>query len=248
MASDNLPIDILEFVTREQKNFLVSLHNQKEEIAALQHLQGLYEASLTLKEVDEKDLIIIQLLTFIHYHYLYATASYMRCHLNEAYASGRIAIDAALNAGLILQDRSLQVKYLNREAPFDKTVRHYKSLPKKGLEVHKFIPALIDINQKCSMLCHADISSFLHRVNIEKSKETQTLYVQYFQFSQDKNEFKIHFLQTIQIFVLCLEIFSEFLVDEKKILPKKWHEELTELGTAIETKINQLRKLLNTSE
>jgi hypothetical protein len=117
------PIDLLRFVSLEHEQFLVSIANDREEFLMLSHLQGLYEAVLSDLQVAEDDMVLFQLLAFAHYHFLFSTASLMRCHLSEAFASTRAAIDAALIGAVIIDDRPKQIAYSKREKPFDNLAR-----------------------------------------------------------------------------------------------------------------------------
>jgi len=80
--------------------------------------------------VHENEVVIFQLLTVTHYHFLFSTACLMRCHLSEAFASARVAIDAALIAAQIIYDRASQTAYAKREKPFDSFARYLGNLIK----------------------------------------------------------------------------------------------------------------------
>ena len=103
------PHDLLHFVSQEHHQFLISIANEREELRAVNHLQGLYHAALSrVKLTDKADLIVYQLLGFTRYHFLFATACLFRCHLSEAFGSLRSAIDGALVAAYIIKDRPSQ--------------------------------------------------------------------------------------------------------------------------------------------
>jgi hypothetical protein len=127
------------------------------------------------KEVKENDFVIFQFLTFTHYQFLFSMACQMRCHLSEAFAAARAAIDAALNAAYIIHDRSAQTAYAKREKPFDNFARHLGNMiaAKKELP-HRLMPVLIDQQKKISTFAvHADVGTFLHRSNkLEEAGQT----------------------------------------------------------------------------
>ncbi|MDA0782200.1 MAG: hypothetical protein PQ612_09315 [Rickettsiales bacterium] len=106
----NPPLDIIKFASIENEQLLVSIANNKEELAIISRIQGLYAPALEHKEIGENEMVIFQLLHFIHYHFLFSNMCLMRCHLSEAFASTRTAIDAALIATMIIDDRSKQVE------------------------------------------------------------------------------------------------------------------------------------------
>src|SRR5882672_7531897 len=95
--------------------------------------------------VGENEFVLFQLLTFTHYHFLYALACLMRCHLSEAFASARAAIDAALIAAQIIHDRASQVAYTKREKPFDNFARYLGNLIRDGKPLPlPLVPSLRD--------------------------------------------------------------------------------------------------------
>lgn len=51
---------------------------------------------------------------------------------------------------------------------------------------------------------------------------------------------KHHFLGLLHIFVVTLDIFAGFMVDEKKCLPEQWREELHDVGRQLEDRLKQL--------
>ena len=240
------PIDLLHFVSIEHEQFLISMVNSREEFDAHSHLQGLFHAALSKTEVPEDDMVLIQLLAFIHYHFIYSHACLFRCHLSEAFSSARSAIDAALIAAFIIKDRSLQVQYLKREKPFDNLARHLGNMVRdKKPMPHHLVPALRDIHGKLSRFAsHADIDSFLHRVEITEKDARPYVKLQYFQFSRNDAERKLYFVQLLLSFVLVLDVFSDFLVSHLKTVPKEWRDELHGLGKALEKGRDQLKTRL----
>jgi hypothetical protein len=237
------PPNLLSFVGREHENFLVSLANNRDDLAIVTRLQGLFEAVMSHKSIPNNDVPIVQLLTFAHYHFLYSTANLMRCRLSEAFSSVRTAIDSALVAAMIIHDRASQEAYSKREHPFDKLARYYKNLikDKKPLP-HRAIPDLLHTHDICSMFAsHADVSSFMHRVSMTPEIGPKTLLLEYFQFSRDEDERQIHSLNLFHTFVMILDVFSDYLVVERKLVPEEWRKALYDLGGKIERHTVRLR-------
>lgn len=239
------PLDIVKFLGIEHEQVLVSFANGGEELKIIGHLQGLYSAPMSNATVGENEYVLFQLLTFIHYHFLYALACHMRCHLSEAFASARAAIDAALIAGHIIHDRASQVAYADRTKPFDKLNRHYKNLIRGDRPLpHALIPDLIKQHDIISSFAsHADIASFVHRVE-KVEGDTPMMAVQYFQFAKNKAERQIHGLALLHTFVMVLDVFANFLVEEAKSVPSQWRDELHGLGGRIERQTEELKKQL----
>ena len=242
---DTPPLDVIKFASIEHEQFLVSLANDKEELALHSHVQGLYAAALNHTEIGVNEMVILQLLVFIHYHFLFSTSCMMRRHLSEAYASTRAAIDAALIAAVIIDDRSKQVEYATKKYPFDGQLnRHLKNLIKDNKPLpHRLVPTLLDSYGKFSMFAsHADIGSFVHRVTINKTDSQQDLiFMEYFQFAKNKTERKIHNLTLLHTYVMLLDIFAPFFVAKEKLLPEVWFTEMQELGAHIERQVKVYR-------
>src|ERR1700751_5566750 len=108
------PPDLLEFESTEHRNFLSSLVRDRDEINILYHIHALYACGMTNQTTDRNRVLILQLLTFVHYHFLFSSSAYMRCHLAEAFNSARAAIDGALIACQIIHDPASQFAYINR--------------------------------------------------------------------------------------------------------------------------------------
>lgn len=238
------PPDLLRFVSNENHNFMIVLANHPEEFEFVQHVHGLFRAAMSKQSADDSQIVIFQLLTLVHYHFLFATSCYMRCHLSDAFNSVRIAIDAALAAAHIIQDRPSQTAYLNRTKPFDKLLRHYKNLirDKKHLP-HGVIEHLVKMHDFCSQIAsHADADTFVHRLQFHgEPGQERLMAVHYFQFVHDRSVFKHHFLGLLHIFITTLDIFADFIVDEHKSLPAAWREELRTVGRRIEDRQKLLR-------
>jgi hypothetical protein len=236
------PPDLLQFVSTEHQKFLTSLVICHEEIEILAHVHGLYMAAMTNQTTDTSTVVIFQLLTFVHYHFLFASSSYMRCHMAEGFSSARAAIDGALIASQIIHDRASQVAYLNRSKPFDKLIRHFKNLIRDNKPLpHPLIEYLIQQYDSCSQFAsHADVQAFAHRLEF-LSEPHEMMSMGYFQVPRDPSTMKHHFLGLLRVFVVTLDIFSGFFVDEKKCLPEQWRQELRHVGRQIEDRQKQLR-------
>jgi hypothetical protein len=237
------PIDLVKFLGIENEQVLVSFANNADELRIINHIHGLYRAAMSNVTIDENEFVIFQLLTFSHYHFLYGMACHMRCHLSEAFASARAAVDASLIAAQIIHDRVSQVAYAKREKPFDKLNRYLQNLIRDEKPLpHPLVPELIKLHDTFSTFAsHADISSFVHRVKRVEG-DPPTLAVQYFQFATKKAERQIYGLSLLHTFVMVLDVFAAFLIEEAKIVPKEWRTELHGLGGKIERQTADLKK------
>jgi hypothetical protein len=239
-----VPPDIFSFLSMEEHQLLISARKMEEEFGAISRIEGLYKAAMSWREVRENDYVIFQLLTFTHYHLLYTLACQMRCHLSEAFASTRAAIDATLIAAYIINDRAAQVAYAKRQEPFDNFMRHLGNMIKGGKPLpHRLMPTLINQQKLISTFApHADIGSFVHRVRRSEEDGSPMIGLEYFQFARDDNERKIHTYTLLHTYVMVLDVFSDFLVSEQKAVPPVWVEQLRQLGAAMERRAVELRE------
>jgi hypothetical protein len=238
------PPILFEFLGMEEQQVLVSLAKGREELAAISKLEGLYGAALSFEAVAESEAAIFQLLTLIHYHFLFATSCHLRCHLSEAFASARVAIDAALIAAYIIKDRAAQYAYVKHQPPFDNFMRNLGQLIKyKKPLPHRLVPLLVKQYKICSSFAnHADVDTFIHRIRTtEQDGRITEMGVEYFQFAQNDAERKLHAFGLFHTFTMALDVFADFLVFEKKAVPPKWKEELHGLGKAIEDRSTTLK-------
>jgi hypothetical protein len=231
------PPDLLQFESTEHLQFSTTLVSYPDEIRALQHIHGLYMAAMSNQTIEPNNIVIFQLLTFVHYHFLFASTCYMRCHMAEAFSSARTAIDAALITAQIIHDRPSQEAYINRTKPFDKLVRHFKNLIKDKKPLPSpLVEHLIRFYDNCSQFAsHADVQTFMHRLHFVKDPSQQdVMSFGYFQIPRERLKKQAHFLDLLRIFVVTLDIFSAFIVEEIKSLPATWRDELHLLGQTIE--------------
>ena len=226
------PPELLHFVSQEHEQFLIAVANERDELKAVNNLQGLYKAALSyIKLTDKADLIVYQLLGFTHYHFLFATACLLRCHLSEAFSSLRSAIDGAVVAAYIINDRPSQEAYRARRRPFDKLMRHARNFIRENrLDKlpHPQIPYLIEMHDLCSTFAsHADINSFAHRAREFRDEHgIDWATTEYFQFSRDPQQQRYYFFSLMHGFAIILNVFSSFLIDEQKKVGEQWGIEL----------------------
>ena len=121
MSEDGIkePGDFFEYLGAETGNLLVTLNNLRTEFDLFSRLDGLYRTAIRNARADSPDdLVVLQLLLFVHYHYYNSTATLLRCHLSDALASMRTAIEAGLTAYRIIEDRPSQLQYVQRDKSF----------------------------------------------------------------------------------------------------------------------------------
>jgi len=236
------PPNINQFVDAEARQFARTFELCQEEIKFLEKIHEFYIAVMRGQNVNPSEATLLHLLALIHYNFLFSSTTYARGHLAEACNSARVAIDAALIAAYIIHDRTSQEAYIDRKSPFDKLIRHYKNMIKDQKPLpHSFIPTLIKQHDFFSRYAsHADVDSFAYRSEFMENDGMASTRVSYFQIPQNNDYFKHHFLGLLKSFILTLDVFSTYFVDERKVVPASWRENLRAVGRQIENKQAQL--------
>ena len=72
--------------------------------------------------------------------------------------------------------------------------------------------------------------------------------VKYFQYASNKDEKKIHTLTVFYTFVMILDVFSDFLVQEQKAVPVEWQNRLRGLGAILERRHTDLKAKVAAAE
>ena len=150
-------------------------------------MQSLYEEALSKIEGKNDDLVLCQLLYFIHFHFLFSHACLMRCHLSEAFGSARAAIDAALIAAQVIHDRPSGRDYLTGEGPFKNYARYLGNLIANGKPLpHPLVRDLIGIQKtlsKFSVQLHI-WGFYIRRAAVTGDAGSEALELQYFQLAE----------------------------------------------------------------
>lgn len=227
-------VNFLEFIGLEETNLLASLQNMRQEFDAFSHLDGLYQAAIQHAEVPPSRAIVMQLLLFVHYHLFFSTATLIRCHLSEAFASARSAVDAAMNAYRIIEGHGTQEEYVEGASTFQHTPNYIRKARKKDPTLFPLADHLLKVHGEFSRSAsHADFAVFAHRLEI-KSSEREMIQLGYFQFPKTPPEAKFYFLTLLHTFTVIASVFERFLVEEVKAVPREWSQELRTFGITIE--------------
>jgi hypothetical protein len=179
--------NFFEYLGAEETNFLVTLNNLRAEFDAFSHLDGLYRTAIdNACAEDEEDLIIFQLLLFVHYHLYHSAATLLRCHMSDALASMRTAIEAGLAAYRIIDDRQSQLQYVLRSKSLQSHKRFFKKAWETEPEAFPLAHPLLNRWDACSRYgSHADIDVFVHRLTLPEDG-SPVLKLQYFQHPKNR--------------------------------------------------------------
>ncbi len=194
------------------------------------------------------EFVVPQLYLFVHFHLYHATSCLLRSHLSECLGSIRKAIDAGLSAYKIILEPSSGEQYVKRDRAF----RYIKTTVEEAIkqDATKFPLAagfLLDMHEKCSQIgSHADVTSFIHRMAIQKPTTTQSgeMQVYYFQFPKEKTEYRLYFLGSLKVFLRLFQIFKIHFDRELRIIDPKWEETIEKLGPTLNQRSAACREQL----
>ena len=234
--------NFLEYIGLEEQNFLASLNNFRKEFDLFYNIDRIYQEPLKRLLISEEKFLIPQLYLFVHFHLYFSVSCLMRSHLSECLASIRKAIDASLSAYKIVLEPDFSKKYINRDKYFQFIKGNFEREIKKGPSKYPLAHNLIKIHDACSQFgSHADIDSFFHRLETKEVPGTnqQEIFVHYFQFPRDPEEYRFYYIVTLEAFYQMFLIFKLFLDQSLRIVDPKWEKTINVLGP----ELDRLRKL-----
>lgn len=234
-------MDFLEYIGTEERNLLASIVNFRAEYNLFFNLDRIYQEPLERLSVAEEQELLALLYLFVHFHLYFSVICLLRCHLSESLASTRKAIDAALTAYQIILEPNAANQYVNRDGKFLYLKKNMQEEIKKDISRYPLAQRLFEVHDACSQYgSHADISSFIHRLNRNDAAETekQEIKLSYFQAPRQKEEFRFYFIVTLQAFFLMFKIFKVFLDSSLKIVDPKWEGVIK----SIEPRLEELRR------
>jgi len=206
----------LEYISNEEYNLLTSLRNFGKEFFLFSELDFIYKEYFkilqSLKVKPNYEAVISIFLYFIHFNFYFSTSCFMRGHTGEAFSSIRKSIDAGFTAYYILENKDSVEDYINQEKYFIYIKNTIKKIRESDKTKYPLAQGLIELHELCSSYAsHADISSFINRIVIEKDK----IGFNYFTIPEDKNTFKLYFVVGILSFYYLFRIFKNLFIDIK---------------------------------
>lgn len=236
--------DFLEYLGKEEANLLVTFNNLRPEFDIFSKVDELYRTAITSARVEnvEDDLVVLQLLLFAHYQYYHSTATLLRCHLSDALSSMRTAIEAGLTAYRIIEDRPSQLLYIERDKSFQFPKNFFRKVWKSEPDAYPLAHPLLNRWDACSEYgAHADISAFVHRLELPDATN-RMLKLQYFQHPKNRWGFGWYYLLLVHTFLIILQVFERYLVQEKGVVPDEWVRSIPQVGKNLEELMKEAKR------
>ncbi len=240
--------DFLQYLGAEETNLLISLNNLRTEFDIFSKVDGLYHTAIkSARAGSPDDLVLLQLLLFVHYQSYHSIATLLRCHLSDAIASMRTAIEAGLTAYRIIEDRPSQLLYVERDKSFQFPKSFFEKAWKNDPNAFPLAQHLLKLRDACSQYgAHADISTFVHRLELPDfelpESNEQMLKLQYFQHPKSRWEFGSFYLRLVHTFLIILQIFEKYLVQEKAFVPNDWAKSIPQVGKNLEELMEEAKR------
>lgn len=230
-------VKFLDYLSAEEQNLLTSIINFRSEFDLFYNLDRIYQEPLRRLEVSEDNSLVPELYLFVHFHLYFSVSCLLRSHLSECLSSIRKGIDATLSAYKMILEPQTSEKYLNRDPMFQQIKnnmqREIKEDPSKYPLAHRLIEIHGDYSEYGS---HADISSFVHRLEVKGipgTKKDQVL-LHYFQFPRQTEEYQFYFIVTLQAFFLMFMIFKVYFDTNLRITDPQWEGVIKALGQKLQ--------------
>jgi hypothetical protein len=246
---------LLEYLGAEETNLLVSINLCKRDMDFFPKLDGLFQEPLKhidlkiknraeLTNDDRHRMTVLTLYLYVHYHLYSALSTMLRCHLSDALAQTRKAIDAAFTAVRLIREPATLNDYLERHADYRNIKRTVAEANKKQATEYPDTGPLVEMHEICSQFgSHADVSSFIHRVEITEPDELgkSLMRLMMFQKPDSDLEFRYYVVQVLASFAQMLWLFGNFVGDLAKGIEKeKWVTVIRQTISAIQKESEQI--------
>lgn len=217
--------NLLEYLGAEETNLLVSMNLCKRDMDFFPSLDGLFQEPLKhidlkiknkteLTHEDKHRMTVLTLYLYVHYHLYSAFSTMLRCHLSDALSQTRKAIDAAFTAARLIREPATLTNYLERHADYRNIKRIVSDANKKKETEYSDTGPLVDMHEICSEFgSHADVSSFIHRVETTEPDQWGQSLIRLLMFQKPDTdlEFRYYLVQILSSFAQMLWLFRDFV-------------------------------------
>lgn len=166
-----------------------------------------------------------------------ACTNMMRAHVADAFASARVAADAALYALLMNMGRLSEADYLAETRAKNDALRKLGADLRSGIEIPSIVRAVHKVRSDHSPHAHADPISLASRI---VTNTDGTIQYSHFQELQDRLDFRYFFMGMLWVGGMCLHAFltiqhNEFGEDVSSLTERlnKWKIDLGDHRRAV---------------
>jgi hypothetical protein len=159
-------------------------------------------------------------------------------------SQSRKAIDATFTAVRLIREPDTLTDYFERHRDFKNIKRTVSDANKKPETKYPDTDPLIAMHEICSQFgSHADVSSFIHRVEVTEPDELGKSLMRLLMFQKPESdlEFRYYLVQILISFAQMLWLFKDFVGDIAAGIEKdKWIATISQTILAIEKESGQI--------
>ncbi len=243
MAKQN---NILEFVSFEHHNELVSLVNLKGELGFLQELDEIYQDVLHAFSVngDNNVQFMVSIMYLqAHSEFYVGMSQFFKSHISKAFFSLRIAIDASFNAQYFMKNPRDIPAFLEENHPLQKKIFwRIKDYTAKNTKGHSLIQSLIKIHEVASSFAaHSSLQSIVHKYKhvIDTDQKREEVQINYFDAVELRDFLAYYFALLKGHFRVFQFFYNDFFKKEFRIIYPEREKRISDFETKINLKSKQ---------
>jgi hypothetical protein len=217
--------DILEFISAEHQNELVSIANLKNELGFLKELDEIYQDinhTFSISANKDEHYMIATMFLQSHNELYIGMSQFFKSHLGKAFVSSRIAIDAAFNGYYFTKNPKDIKEFLNEDSPIHKKVfRRMKSYIKENIKEYPLAQNLVKLHEAASgFSAHSSFQSIAYKYKYmeDTKKKKEEISLNYFD-SLDVKSFLAYYFGLLKGFFMVFQLFYNcFFKKELKVI------------------------------
>jgi len=233
--------NILEFISFEHNNELVSIANLKDELGFLQKLDEIYQETKDAFPVDgdnDVHVMVGVMMVMAHSEFYAGMSQFLKSHLSKAFISLRISIDASFIAYYFTKNPKDTREYLDEKSKSQKNIfRRIKDHIAKNPKKFSLAQNLIKIHELASnFAAHPSAQSLVYKFQhiIDKEQRKEEVKLNYFD-ALSLTEFLSYYFGLLKGFLMVFQLFYNcFYKNEFKVV----HSEIGKRISMYEGKLN----------
>ena len=243
MAKQN---NILEFVSFEHHNELVSIANLKSELGFLQELDEIFQDVLHVFAVNKSNNVQFMVSTMYlqaHSEFYVGMSQFFKSHIGKAFFSLRIAIDASFNANYFIKNPKDISAFLEENHPLQKKIFwRIKDYTAKNTKGHSLIQSLVKIHEVASNFsAHSSLQSLVYKYKhvIDAGEKKEEVQISYFDTVELRDFLAYYFALLKGYFMIFQFFYNDFFKKELHIIYPEREKRISDFETKINLKGKQ---------
>lgn len=243
MAKKN---NILEFISFEHHNELVSIANLKGELGFLQELDEIFQDTLhafTVNKNNDVQFMVSTMYLQAHSEFYIGMSQFFKSHLSKSFLSLRIAIDASFNANYFIKNPKDIPAFLEESHPLQKKIFwRIKDHTEKNTKGHSLIQNLVKIHEVASNFsAHSSLQSLVYKYKhvIDAEQKKEEVLLNYFDAMESRDFLAYYFALLKGYFMVFQFFYNDFFKKEFHIFYPEREKRISDFETKINLKGKQ---------